>query len=157
MAKTTLPLSGLVLIAAFGLIGPYSAQDLWARGGRSANPTSEWRTEGDTIDVSDNHGGSVAQYDAMWSELAGQGKRVRVVGNCQSACTTLLGHVPRSRICVTPEAAFGFHLAHLQSGTETMWNGYPADIRAWIKQQGGLTAEFKWLRAPDTFRFFRRC
>lgn len=128
-----------------------------ARGGHAQNPASEWRENGDTIDVADNHGGSVAQYDSMWSELTAQGKKVRVVGNCQSACTTLLGHVPRARICVTPEAAFGFHLAHRDAMTEVMMNGYPSDIRNWIRQQGGLTAEFKWLRAPDTYRFFKHC
>ncbi|MDP4006525.1 hypothetical protein [Methylobacterium sp. NEAU K] len=125
------------------------------RGGPS--PMSGLQDNGDTIDVSDNHGGSVAQYDSMWSTLAENGKKVRVVGSCQSACTTLLGHVPRDRICVTPEAAFGFHRAHKQYGTEVMWDGYPADIKAWIKSQGGLTAEFKWMRAPDTYRFFKHC
>ncbi|MCJ2126463.1 hypothetical protein [Methylobacterium sp. J-077] len=137
-----------------GLLYPLSPS---ARGGRSSDPMSEWRIAGDTIDVSDNHGGSVMQYDSLWTELAAQGKRVRVVGNCQSACTTLLGHVPASRICVTPEAAFGFHLAQHEAGTETMWGGYPAGIRQWIQQQGGLTAEFKWLRAPDIYRYFQRC
>jgi hypothetical protein len=51
----------------------------------------------ETIDVSDNHGGSVAQYSAHWSELARRGVNVRIVGPCQSACTVLLGHIPRSR------------------------------------------------------------
>lgn len=115
------------------------------------------RDDGNTIDVSDNHGGSVAQYDGMWAALAAQGKTVRVIGSCQSACTTLLGHIARERICVTPEAAFGFHRAHRAYGTEVMWNGYPADIKAWIEHQGGLSAAFKWLRAPDTYRFFKRC
>ena len=66
----------------------------------------------ETIDVSDSHGGSVAQYSGRWAELARKGVSVRIVGPCQSACTVLLGHIPRNRICVTPEASFGFHLAH---------------------------------------------
>ena len=40
-----------------------------------------------TIDVSDNHGGSVVKYDARWTELADEGVSVRIVGPCQSACT----------------------------------------------------------------------
>ena len=111
----------------------------------------------ETIDVSDSHGGSVAAYDARWAGLAGQGVKVRIVGPCQSACTVLLGRIPRSRICVTPEASFGFHLAHTAQATETLRHAYASDIRAWINAHGGLTREFIWMRAPDTYRYFRKC
>jgi hypothetical protein len=110
-----------------------------------------------TIDVFDNHGGSVAEYNARWSELAARGVSVRIVGPCQSACTVLLGHIQRSRICVTPAESFGFHLARLSSATAILWNGYQADIRAWANQHGGLQRDFIWLRAPETFRFFHKC
>jgi hypothetical protein len=111
----------------------------------------------ETIDVSDNHGGRVASYDAEWAGHARNGASVRIVGPCQSACTVLLRHIPRSRICVTPQASFGFHQAHLAQATATLWSGYPADIRAWINQHGGLQKEFIWMRAPDVYRFFRKC
>jgi hypothetical protein len=111
----------------------------------------------ETIDVSDNHGGSVAQYSAHWSEVARRGVNVRIVGPCQSACTVLLGRIPRSRICVTPEASFGFHLAHLSSATATLENAYSSDIKAWINAHGGLTHDFIWMRAPDTYRYFHKC
>jgi hypothetical protein len=74
----------------------------------------------ETIDVSDNPGGPVAQYDARWAENARRGVSVRIVGPCQSACTVLLGHIPRSRICVTAQAQFGFHLAKLPQATATL-------------------------------------
>ena len=111
----------------------------------------------ETIEVSDNHGGSVAAYDSRWAAAAARGVEVKIVGPCQSACTVLLGHIPRSKICVTPEASFGFHLAHLASATATLRSAYPADIRAWIDAHGGLTADFIWMRAPDVFRFFKKC
>lgn len=111
----------------------------------------------ETIDVSDNHGGRVADYNTRWAAHAARGARVRIVGPCKSACTVLLGHIPRSRICVTPQARFGFHLARLQTATNTLWNAYQPDIRAWINQRGGLTDNFIWMRAPDTYRFFRKC
>ena len=111
----------------------------------------------ETIDVSDNHGGSVAEYGARWSELARKGVSVRIVGPCQSACTVLLGHIPRHRICVTPDASFGFHLAHLQEATATLRRAYAPDIAAWINAHGGLTHDFIWMRAPDTYRYFRKC
>jgi len=111
----------------------------------------------ETIEVSDNHGGSVAAYDSRWAADAARGVDVKIVGPCQSACTVLLGHIPRSKICVTPEASFGFHLAHLASATATLRSAYSADIRAWIDAHGGLTADFIWMRAPDVFRFFKKC
>jgi hypothetical protein len=111
----------------------------------------------ETIDVSDNHGGSVAEYNARWSELARKGVNVRIVGPCQSACTVLLGRIPRSQICVTPEASFGFHLAKRADATATLRSAYAADITTWINAHGGLTQDFIWMRAPDTYRYFKKC
>lgn len=111
----------------------------------------------ETIDVYDNHGGSVAQYDARWAALAQRGVSVRIVGPCQSACTVLLGHIPHGRICVTPNASFGFHLAHLPQATTTLWHSYSSGIKAWINAHGGLTHDFIWMRAPDIYRFFHKC
>jgi hypothetical protein len=111
----------------------------------------------ETIDISDDHGGSVAEYDARWTALAARGVNVRIVGPCQSACTVLLGHVPHSKICVTPGASFGFHTARLPQATATLWGSYSPGIRAWIEARGGLTAQFIWMRAPDTYRYFKKC
>jgi hypothetical protein len=113
--------------------------------------------DAETIDVNDSHGGSVAAYDQRWAGLARRGVSVRIVGPCQSACTVLLGHIPHNRICVTPEASFGFHLAHLQQATATLWRSYSPGIKGWINAHGGLTHEFIWMRAPDTYRFFHKC
>ena len=111
----------------------------------------------ETINVSDAHGGSVAAYSQRWKGLAARGVNVRIVGKCQSACTVLLGYIPRSRICVTPAASFGFHLAHRTDATGMLWNAYASDIRGWINAHGGLSANFKWMSAPDTYRYFHKC
>ena len=111
----------------------------------------------ETIDVSDNHGGRVADYAARWAGLAARGVNVRIVGPCQSACTVLLGHIPRGQICVTPAASFGFHLGTKPNATAMMWAAYQSDIRGWIEQHGGLTAQFIWMSAPDTYRYFKKC
>ena len=111
----------------------------------------------ETINVSDDHGGSVAAYSQRWKGLAARGVNVRIVGKCQSACTVLLGYIPRSRICVTPAASFGFHLAHRPDMTAVLWNAYAADIRSWIKAHGGLETQLKWMSAPDTYRYFHKC
>lgn len=111
----------------------------------------------ETINVSDNHGGSVPEYDARWAGLAARGVDVHIVGPCQSACTVLLGHIPRSQICVTPAATFGFHLAHLASARATLWAAYQSDIRGWIAKHGGLSDQFIWMSAPDTYAYFKKC
>ena len=111
----------------------------------------------ETIDVYDNHGGSVVAYDQRWSGIAARGVNVRVVGPCKSACTVLLGHIPRDRICVTPQASFGFHLAKMPRATVIIWNLYPADIKGWINAHGGLQTDLVWMRAPDTYQHFKKC
>ena len=111
----------------------------------------------ETIDVNDAHGGSVAAYNARWAGYAARGVSVRIVGPCQSACTVLLGHIPRERICVTPAARFGFHQANLPQMTAVLWSGYASDIKAWINAHGGLQKDFIWMRAPDTYRYFHKC
>ena len=68
-------------------------------------------------------------YDARWAGLAARGVDVKIVGPCQSACTILLAHIPYDRICVTPQARFGFHLAKVQRSTDMLWAGYSAGIR----------------------------
>ncbi|MEA2947506.1 MAG: hypothetical protein QOI40_2836 [Alphaproteobacteria bacterium] len=111
----------------------------------------------ETIDVFDSHGGSVVQYNERWSGLASRGVDVRIVGPCQSACTILLGHIPRNKICVMPNARFGFHLAKKEFATGMLWNAYQGDIQSWINQHGGLKTDFVWMGAPDIYRFFRKC
>jgi hypothetical protein len=111
----------------------------------------------ETIDVYDNHGGRVTEYNARWAGLAQRGVNVRIVGPCQSVCTVLLGHIPNDRICVTPAAPFGFHLAKLPQATATLWNAYSPCIKEWTNARRGLKSEFIWMRAPDTYRYFKKC
>ncbi len=111
----------------------------------------------ETINVNDNHGGSVAAYDQRWAGMASRGVDVRIVGPCQSACTILLAHIPRDKICVTPAASFGFHTAKIPAMTAKLWAGYSSDIKGWINARGGLTPDFKWMGAPDTYKYFKKC
>ena len=59
----------------------------------------------EVINVTDNHGGRVDLYDHRWTGLAVGDPQVRVTGPCISARTVLLKHVPRGKICVTPDAS----------------------------------------------------
>jgi hypothetical protein len=156
MGETTMPVLfhrdlPRCLAALFGAAVLLAVMALWD------SPPAGAAVGGQTINVFDNHGGSVAQYDRRWAKLAAEDATVRIVGPCQSACTVLLGHIPRTHICVTPQAAFGFHLAHLPSAQATLWAAYQPDIRSWIQAHGGLRKDFMWMRAPDVYRYFKKC
>jgi hypothetical protein len=112
----------------------------------------------ETIDVSDFQGGLLSTYQTQWSTTpAARGVKVRIVGPCVSACTILVGYIPRNNICVMPSAYLGFHWATTDFHTQGMWSVYPPDIRQWISQHGGLTSQMLWLQAPSIYRYFRKC
>jgi hypothetical protein len=111
----------------------------------------------ETIEISDDRGGFLFLYQQKWEKLALKHPSVRITGVCLSACTVLLGYVPRSNICVTETGVFGFHLATMEFATKQLLEAYPDDIKAWIDQHGGLTHQVLWLQAPDLFKFFQKC
>ena len=61
--------------------------------------------------IAEDRGGQIGQYLQAFNTLRSSGERVIVDGNCLSACTLVLGLVPRERICATQRARFGFHAA----------------------------------------------
>ena len=64
-----------------------------------------------TMRISDDVGGRIGAYVDQFSEVRNSGERVVIDGACLSACTLVLGIVPRNRICVTRKAMLGFHAA----------------------------------------------
>jgi hypothetical protein len=111
----------------------------------------------ETIDISDDRGGFLFLYQAKWEKLALQHPNVRISGICLSACTVLLGYVPRKNICVTEKGVFGFHLATMAFATKQLLEAYPDDIKAWLDQHGGLTYQVLWMQAPEIFHYFQKC
>src|SRR5437667_4326203 len=63
------------------------------------------------VRISNAAGGRIGTYVQAYSAMRNSGQQVVIDGVCLSACTLVLGIVPRSRICVTPRAALGFHAA----------------------------------------------
>ena len=110
-----------------------------------------------TVQIVDDRGGLVIAYEMQWAMLAPQSVNVQIKGPCVSACTILLGYIPRERICVSSGASLGFHLATPDFVTQDLWRAYPLDIRLWIAQHGGLTHQIIWLQAPDIYGYFHRC
>jgi hypothetical protein len=102
-----------------------------------------------TLRIIEDHGGGVGKYLQAFAKVRSTGERVIIDGDCESACTMVLGLVPSKQICVTPRARFGFHAASIPNNdgrlvtnglaTEALWGIYPASVRRWIIQHGGLT------------------
>ncbi len=107
--------------------------------------------------ITRDYGGLVNEYKARFAMLRDRGERVVIDGICNSACTLLLGIIPRNRVCVTPRASLGFHTAYIDkrwtgglhvtsnAGTADLVSYYPPQVKDWINRNGGLTRAMKKL------------
>ena len=120
--------------------------------------------------ITRDHGGLVDDYKAKYALLRDRDERVIIDGICNSACTLVLGIVPLSRICVTPRASLGFHLAYYDkaftfgmkvtsyAGTADLMSYYPETVKEWINRQGGLTTEMKKVKnGPELWAIVDPC
>lgn len=86
-----------------------------------------------TVRIYDDRGDQIGNYLAKYQALKMSGERVAIDGTCASACTMLLGAIPRNQICVTPRAVLAFHAAWTPSGNAVvssegnhyLWSNYP--------------------------------
>jgi hypothetical protein len=91
----------------------------------------------------DERGGQIVDHWERWKALAAQGGEVEIRGPCWSACTLIMAHIPRERLCFDKRAELNFHQAMRPNGepamesTRWMVDQYPKDIREWIKTMGG--------------------
>ena len=118
-----------------------------------------------TVRIYDDRGGQIGNYLAKYQALKISGERVAIDGTCASACTILLGAIPRNRICVTPRAVLAFHAAWAPSGDAVvssegnryLWSNYPRDVREWISRHGGLRPQIIYLRGPELSAMYPPC
>jgi hypothetical protein len=86
-----------------------------------------------TVRIGNDGGGQIGAYLAKYRALKVSGERVEIDGACASACTMLLGIIPRNRLCVTPRASLVFHSAWDIEGDQAvtadanriLWSTYP--------------------------------
>ena len=112
-------------------------------------------------------GGQIGPYLEAMAALRGSGEQVIIDGPCLSACTMLLGVIPRERICVTPRAALGFHAAWRPGkkgkqitspgATKLLMDIYPQHVRSWIQQRGGLSRRMMILRGRELAAMYSTC
>lgn len=112
-----------------------------------------------TVLISGDTGGKMEDYTARYRQVRESGEAVVIDGMCLSACTMVLGLVPRERICATGNAVLGFHAAWefdgsgvriaSPSGTRELLRTYPSAVRAWIARRGGLRPVMMFMRGRD--------
>ena len=117
--------------------------------------------------ISDDVGGRIGAYVEQYSQVKQNGERVVIDGTCLSACTLVLGIVPRDRICVTRRAMLGFHAAWMpgpegkpvpsSAGTQALWELYPQHVKRWISSRGGLSAKMVFLRGKELSAMYPEC
>jgi hypothetical protein len=89
-----------------------------------------------------DYGGSISEYIKKYEDIADKKAKVEIRGTCISACTLVLGTVPREDICVGPNARWAFHSAHFgmgqfaSEGTRLIWEIYPEDVQEALKARG---------------------
>ena len=120
-----------------------------------------------TILITEDRGGQIGHYLQTFAVARASGERVVIDGNCLSACTLVLGLVPRERVCATPRARLGFHAAWMPDengrpvtspmGTQALWNIYPNHVRSWISRHGGLTRKMIFLQGSALYAMVPSC
>jgi hypothetical protein len=117
--------------------------------------------------IAEDRGGQIGPYLQQFAMVRDSGSRVVIDGMCLSACTLVLGTVPKDRICVTSRANLGFHAAwnmapggravYSEEGTRLLWEVYPSQIRSWIRSRGGLTRNMIFLRGKELASMYATC
>jgi hypothetical protein len=112
-------------------------------------------------------GGQVGPFLDLFERVRASGERVVIDGPCLSACTLVLSLVPNERICVTRRAVLGFHAARSidrrgrtfaePEASELVLQAYPAAVRGWIRQRGGLTSRLLLLRGRELASIYPTC
>jgi hypothetical protein len=119
------------------------------------------------VRITDDRGGQIGTYVTKFQRLRSSGQSVVIDGLCASACTIVLGAVPRDRICVTPRATLGFHAAYDfgvdgrtitdREATMMLYSMYPMPVQRWIAARGGLTPQMIFLRGRQLQAMYQPC
>jgi hypothetical protein len=119
------------------------------------------------VRISDPTGGQIGAYLQKYSSLRRSGEKVVIDGPCVSACTMVLGLLPRDRLCATAQASFGFHAAWdpgrngnqvtNRAANSYLMNLYPASVRKWISARGGLTPQMIYLKGSEMQAMVQGC
>ncbi|WFU73388.1 hypothetical protein [Bradyrhizobium sp. CB2312] len=119
------------------------------------------------VRIVNDPGGWIGDYVARYERLRARGEAIVIDGYCASACTIVLGIIPRDKICVTSRAEFLFHAAYNpaphgrrqtnREATDRLYSLYPSEIQRWIDKRGGLTSRGTLLSGASLAAMYPRC
>jgi hypothetical protein len=119
------------------------------------------------VRIADDRGGRIGTYVDKYQGLRSSGEAVIIDGLCASACTIVLGAIPRDRICVTSHATLGFHAAWdfgangraitNPEATQMLYSMYPSPVKRWFNARGGLTPHMIFLRGKELQALYKPC
>ena len=116
--------------------------------------------------ITADRGGLITDYAERFLSARATGEQVVIDGACLSACTLVVGMLPRDKICATPKAVLGFHAAWLSTrrgrmgapaATDYMAQWYPPAAKDWIARHGGLKPGLMYLRGPELYAIVPAC
>jgi len=120
--------------------------------------------------ITRDHGGLLEDYKAKYAVIRERGERVVIDGICNSGCTLVLGIVPLNRVCVTPRASLGFHMAYYDKattfgvkvmsyeGTAELMSYYPTTVKDWLDRHGGIAPDMmKVKNGPELWAIVDPC
>jgi hypothetical protein len=121
-----------------------------------------------TIRIISDPGGQIGPYLENLDSIRSSGEHVIIDGPCLSACTMVLGVIPRDHLCVTPRARLGFHTAWRpdevtgrpvvsRDGTLLLMEYYPRSVRHWIARRGGLSPHMIFLSGRELESMYPPC
>src|SRR5262249_29320484 len=120
--------------------------------------------------ITRDHGGQLEDYKAKYAVIRDRGERVVIDGICNSGCTLVLGIVPLNRVCVTPRASLGFHMAYYDKattfgvkvmsyeGTAELMSYYPTTVKDWLHGPGRSAPAMKRVKnRPELWAIVDPC
>ena len=121
-----------------------------------------------TILITADRGGLLTDYAERFLSARATGEQVVIDGACLSACTLVVGMLPRDKVCATLQSG-----ARVPRGlaadeewrqgvnsppaSQMMMEVYPADLRNWIVRRGGLTTKMIFLQGRELAAIVPSC
>jgi hypothetical protein len=119
------------------------------------------------VRIADDRGGQIGTYVTKFERLRSSGENVIIDGLCASACTIVLGAIPRDHVCVTSRATLGFHAAYdfdingrsitNREATRRLFLMYPRSVQRWIAGRGGLRPQMIFLQGRSLQAMYQPC
>lgn len=122
----------LLMLLAFGT--GFAGVKVWSAGPSLA-------PEPKTHTISGDPGGKIISYIAKYVAWNVANDRVIIDGECNSACTIVVGVIDDDKLCATRNAEFGFHSASFGKAydatwTAALWTFYDGRAERVLKQHG---------------------